>query len=204
MFPKLLHSQPLFFGDDGFLHVGYDLVVFLAVLDSLMDFVTDGSAFEIDGAAGVLPVFKDIANGRLFPPIRVFGDFLRMFPADGFKIDGGGEYLFFLKLPCNLHRAFPCKAKGKNLPYGLCRRFVDYPLFWVIFRFSVPIGHDRSDTFAVFRFGLPHCTDFLRGLRRIPFVENIVEGHHLHAVAGQSVHTLLYGDKADAEGTPPA
>ena len=79
-------------------------------------------------------------------------------------------------------------------------RFVDYPLFRVIFRFSVPIGHDRSDTLAVFRFGLPHCTDFLRGLRRIPFVENIVEGHHLHAVAGQSVHTLLYGDKADAEG----
>ena len=165
-----------------------------------MDFVTDGSAFEIDGAAGVLPVFKDIADGRLFPPARVFGDFLSMFPADGFKIGGGGEYLFFFKLPCNLHRAFPCKAQGKNLPYGLRRRFVDYPLFRVIFRFSVPIGYDRSDTFAVFRFGLPHRTDFLRGLRRIPFVENIVEGHHLHAVAGQSVHTFLYGDKADAEG----
>lgn len=154
VFAKLLHPQPLLFGDDGFLHIGYDLVIFLAVLDSLMDFVTDGSAFEIDGAAGVLPVFKDIVNGRLFPPARFFEDFLRMFPADGFKIGGGGEYLFFLKLPCNLHRAFPCKAQGKNLPYGL---------------------------------------------RRIPFVENIVEGHHLHAVAGQSVHMLLYGDKADTQ-----
>jgi len=69
--------------------------------------VTDGSAFEIDGAAGVLPVFKDIANGCLFPPARVFGDFLRMFPADGLKIGDGREYLFFLKLSCNLHRTFP-------------------------------------------------------------------------------------------------
>ena len=153
VFPKLLHPQSLF--------LGYDLVIFLAVLDSLMDFVTDGSAFEIDGAAGVLPVFKDIANGRLFPPARVFGDFLRMFPADGFKIGGGGEYLFFLKLPCNLHRAFPRKAQGKNLPYGLRRRFVDYPLFRVIFRFSVPIGHDRSDTLAVFRFGRHTARIFL-------------------------------------------
>lgn len=32
-----------------------------------MDFVTDGSVFEIDGAAGVLPVFKDIADGRRVP-----------------------------------------------------------------------------------------------------------------------------------------
>ena len=101
VFAKFLHPQPLFLGDDGFLHIGDDLVILLAVLDSLMDFVTDGSAFEIDGAAGVLPVFKDIPDGRLFPTIRVFGDFLCMFPADGFKIGGGGEYLFFLKLPCN-------------------------------------------------------------------------------------------------------
>jgi hypothetical protein len=56
-----------------------------------MDFVTDGSAFEIDDAAGVLPVFKYIANGRLFPPARVFGDFLCVIPADGFKIGGGGR-----------------------------------------------------------------------------------------------------------------
>jgi hypothetical protein len=88
---KFLHPQPLFFGDDGFLHIGYDLIIFLAVLDSLMDFVTDGSAFEIDDAAGVLPVFKYIANGRLFPPARVFGDFLCVIPADGFKIGGGGR-----------------------------------------------------------------------------------------------------------------
>ena len=102
MFAKFLHPQPLFLGDDGFLHIGYDLVILLAVLDSLMDFVTDGSAFEIDGAAGVLPVFKNIPDGRLFPPARVFGDFLCMFPADGFKIGGGGEYLFFLKLLISL------------------------------------------------------------------------------------------------------
>ena len=85
VFAKFLHPQPLFFGDDGFLHIGYDLIIFLAVLDSLMDFVTDGSAFEIDDAAGVLPVFKYIANGRLFPPARVFGDFLCVIPADGLK-----------------------------------------------------------------------------------------------------------------------
>jgi len=121
VFAEFLHPQPLFLGDNGFLHVGYDLVIFLAVLDSLMDFVTDGSAFEIDGAAGVLPVFKDIANGRLFPPIRVFGDFLRMFPADGFKIGGGGEYLFFFKLPCNLHRAFPCKAVPRAIIAALVK-----------------------------------------------------------------------------------
>ena len=102
VFAKLLHPQPLFLGDDGFLHIGYDLVILLAVLDSLMDFVTDGSAFEIDGAAGVLPVFKNIPDGRLFPPARVFGDFLCMFPADGFKIGGVGEYLFFLKLLISL------------------------------------------------------------------------------------------------------
>ncbi len=199
VFPKLLHPQPMFLGDDGFLHIGYDLVIFLVVLDFLMDFVTDGSAFEIDGAAGVLTVFKDIANGRSFLPARVFGDFLYMFPADGFKIGGEGGYLFFLKLSCNLHRAFSSKAQGKNLPYGLCRWLVNNPLFRVIFRFFVPIWYDRSDTLAVFRFGLSHRTDFLRGLRGIPFVENIVEGHHLHAVAGQSVHTLLYGDKADTQ-----
>jgi len=97
-----------------------------------MDFVTDGSAFKINGAAGVLPVFKDIPDGRLFPPARVFREFLCMFPADGFKIGGWGKYLFFFQLPCNLHCAFSRKAQGKNLPYGLCRRFVDYPLFWVI------------------------------------------------------------------------
>ena len=122
-----------------------------------------------------------------------------MFSAYGFKIGGGGEYLFFFKLPCNLHRAFPCKAQGKNFPYGLCRWLINNPLFRVIFRFFVPIGYDGSNTLAVFRFGLPHRSDFLRGLRRIPFVKNIVEGHHLHAVAGQSVHTLLYGDKADTQ-----
>ncbi len=131
VFAKFLHPQPLFLGDDGFLHIGYDLVIFLAVLDSLVDFVTDGSAFEIDGTARVLPVLKDIPNGSLFPSVRVFRDFLCMFPADGFKIGGGGEYLFSLKLPCNLHRAFPGKAQGKNLPYGFCRWLVNDPLLGV-------------------------------------------------------------------------
>ena len=46
MFAKLLHPQPLFLGDDGFLHIGYDLVIFLAVLDSLMDFVTEVCSSE--------------------------------------------------------------------------------------------------------------------------------------------------------------
>lgn len=45
-------------------------------------------------------------------------------------------------------------------------------------------------------FGLPHRTDFLGGLRRIPLLGNIVEGRHLHAVTGQDVYSLLYGDKA--------
>lgn len=77
--------------------------------------------------------------------------------ADGFKIGGGGEYLFLLKLPCNLHRTFSCKAQGKNLPYSLRSRFVDYPLFRVIFRFLVPIWHDGSDTLAVFQYSVKIC-----------------------------------------------
>ena len=47
VFAKFLHPQPLLLGDDGFLHVGDDLVILLAVLDSFMDFVTDGSAFKL-------------------------------------------------------------------------------------------------------------------------------------------------------------
>lgn len=30
-------------------------------------------------------------------------------------------------------------------------------------------------------------------------LENVVEGHHLHAVAGQRIYTLLYGDETDTE-----
>ena len=79
MFAEFLYPQPLFLGDDGFLHIGDDLVIFLAVLDSFMNLIVYRCAFEIDGAAGVLPVLKDIANGRLFPPIRVFGTFCACF-----------------------------------------------------------------------------------------------------------------------------
>ena len=54
VFAEFLHPQPLFLGDDGFLHVGDDLVIFLAVLDSFMNLIANRCAFEIDGAGKII------------------------------------------------------------------------------------------------------------------------------------------------------
>ena len=130
MLAKFLYSQPLFLGDNRLLHIGYDLVILCAVLDSFMDFVAYRRAFEINGATSVLSVFKDIPDGRLFPPIRILRDFLCVFSADGFKVGGGDKDLFVFKPSCNLHRSISRKTQGIDFSYHFGGRLVNQPFFY--------------------------------------------------------------------------
>lgn len=104
--------------------------------------------------------------------------------------------LFFLQLSCDLRRTAPGKTKRVDFTYCFGGWLVNQPFLFIIRVFHMPKQNSGRYSPAVICFGLPYRTDFLGGLRRIPLVGNIVEGRHLHAVTGQDVYSLLYGDKA--------
>ena len=143
MFPKLLHPQSFFFGNNRFLHIGNDLMFLFRLVNSFMNFVADGGGFEVDRTARILTIFENSDNRFLIPCIRILKFLLCVWFSDGFIVGRGNQHLLFLKLPCNLRRPSPRKTERINPFYNLCGGFVNAPLFWVAFRLLVSERNGR-------------------------------------------------------------
>ena len=105
------------------------------------------------------------------------------------------QHLLLLKNPCDLFRAFSCKAKTVNSLYNCRSRLINQPFFLIVLIPFVAIGNSEVGPFSVGCLHCPHRSYLLAGLRRIPFIENVVEGHHFCTLAGFGVYTLLNGDE---------
>lgn len=114
-------------------------------------------------------------------------------------VRGRRQYLLPLQLACDLIRAFPCETQGEDFPDNLGCGLIDQPLFLILRVTDIAEGDIEIGTEPVGRFHRPHGPHLLAGLRCIPFIENVVEGHHLRAGPGQRVHVFLDGDELYAQ-----
>ena len=72
---------------------------------------------------------------------------------------------------------------------------INKPLFFIKLVTLVAVWHPEVASFTVRHFHCPHSPHFFAGLRCIPLVKNVVEGHQLGSFAGFGVHTLLNGNE---------
>ncbi len=68
---------------------------------------------------------------------------------------------------------------------------VDMPDLPIVLIFYIAVRNRGADALSVGGLHRPDSPDLLAGLGSIPFVENVVEGHHFCAGASQRVHVLL-------------
>lgn len=161
MFSQLLYPQPFLLRDNRLLLVGNDLVFPLRMLHSLMHLVAHCCAFEIHRTAGVLAIFQNMRNRRIFPLTVVSRYLCAMVSSDGFIISRRNQYALIFQLPCNLTRASARKAKGIDFSHHLCGGFVDVPYLFILSILHISKGNSGGNTLAMLGFGLPHSTDFL-------------------------------------------
>jgi hypothetical protein len=77
---QLLDPQPSILVNDRLLHIWDDLMFLHRVVNGFVDFVADGGAFEVHGAAGVLSVSENASNGTIVPAIGVCRWLVGLFP----------------------------------------------------------------------------------------------------------------------------
>ena len=82
-----------------------------------------------------------------------------------------------------------------NSSHYLGGSIINKPLFFITLVTLVAVWYPEVASFTVGRLHCPHSPHFFAGLRCIPLVKNVVEWHHLRALAGFGVHTLLNGDE---------
>jgi hypothetical protein len=167
---QFLDSQPSILVNDRLLHIGDDLLLLHRVVNGLVDLVADGGAFEVYGATGVLPVFKNVDDCLATPSTWIFGDFIGVFSSYGFVVSAGDKDLLRFKLPCDLGRPSSRKAEVVDVPYHLCRRLVNEPLLLIVCISYIAVRNGGGNAFAVFSLAFPYLPDLLRGLSGVPLV----------------------------------
>ena len=103
---------------------------------------------------------------------------------------------------CNAVGGETLNAKIVDAPDDLCRLLV-YDRRAVLVRARhIAVRIVPRGIFARLLARLQHCADLLGGIRRVPFVKHVHDGHHVHACAVSvgGVHVVVDGDKADAVG----
>ena len=66
--------------------------------------------------------------------------------------------------------------------------------------FLVTTGNGGGHPLAVSGRGCPHRFDLLAGLLSVPFIEDVVEGHHLQTGFLCGIHIFLNGDEGNTHG----
>ena len=82
----------------------------------------------------------------------------------------------------------------------LSGRLINMPDLPVVLIFYIAVRNCGADALSVGGLHRPDRPDLLAGLGSVPFIENIVEGHHLRAGARQGVHILLDRNKLHSQG----
>ena len=198
MLSKLLHPFPSILVNDSRLGVWDNLPLVLWLIHGLVYLVADRGGHKVYRTACILLVDKNAGDCFLIPSVWV----CVLFPclsAERSVIGSGNKHLFLFKLPCNLRRSPTVKAQSIDFSYNFRRRFIYQPILFVLLVSDISKWDGGTDTLAVCCLVLPHRTDFLACLSRIPLIENVVERHHLCACFFQGIDIFLNGDEPYAQ-----
>src|SRR5690554_6602096 len=198
MLSKFLHPFPSILVNDSRLGVRDDLPLILWLIHGLVYLVADCGSHKVYRTACILLIDKNAGDCFLVPSVWVCVLFSCL-SAERSIIGRGNKHLFLFKLPCNLRRSPTIKAQSIDFSYNFRRWFIYQPVFFVLWVSDISKWDGRTDTLAVCCFVLPHRTDFLTCLSRIPLIENVVEWHHLCAYFFQSIDIFLNGDEPHAQ-----
>ena len=94
------------------------------------------------------------------------------------------------------------KAHIVDTPHDVCRLLVDDCRALLVRSRLVAVGVRPVGVLALLPVGFQNGADLLGSIRRVPLVEHVHDGHHIHARARsvRRVHVVRKGDKADAVG----
>ena len=172
-----------------FLRNFYDLLIFVRnMLHSLLNQISDVKLLR-----------QYTSDGRGWPKIMPLAR--NLFPELALGIHGRRWNPVRLQIQSNPIRAFAFGSPFENPPYHL-RRFFVYNRRMIFIVFShVTVRRFRSKIFPCLRTRIFYRTDFFARIRRMPFVKNVHNRHHIHCrrIFARSVDSVLYRDKSYSE-----
>ena len=177
--------------NDCLLCIRYDEHILRIIGNPLFQLVGLGVGFEVAGAAGVFLPFQNPDNGLILPSIGILGQRLSL--AAGIQ-SLGRENLIPFKDPGNLLRAFAVDAEVKDALDNRRGFLVLNPLVLVVRVAAVAVGR-LTEVLAAGAALMQADTDFLRGIARIPLVEQVADRRKALSVPALAVHAVVDGNE---------
>ena len=163
LLPNLLHLIKDFQRDNCWVGVIENLAILYRIFPLLLVPDGVGIGLEIDRAAGVLHVFKDVSNSAFMPAILVLWGLMRCFSALPLFVGGGVQHLFLFQQSGDLAWPFSLHAECKDPLHNLCSLLVNHPFLGIVRVTFIAVGNVGGQAFSTLTFCLVDGTDFSAG-----------------------------------------
>ena len=193
-----LHLFPNLGGNDRFMCVLFNNVFAFRYLYRRMVFIRKMRRAVLRQRAGISLVFEDARN-RFCRPGGAVAPF-RLFPVQPRIVRRGIRNALVGESPRDRPHGSAFQPHIVNAPHDPCRLLVDDRRAVFVRAHPVTVGVRPVCVPARLPFGFEYGADFFGRIRRVPLVEHIHNGHHIHARARAvgSVYIVRKRDKADA------